>query len=122
MPVELYDGVPVAFSVLAEPHRCQILDVLRDGEASVGELVARLGLTQPGVSKHLRVLREAGMVVARVHRQQRMYRLDAAPLRELDAWLEPYRRHWSTSLDRLDDHLSAARAAGPPTTDERDAP
>lgn len=113
--------MPVAFAVLAEPHRCQILDVLRDGESSVGELVAKLGLTQPGISKHLRVLREAGMVVARVQRQQRLYRLDAAPLRELDAWLEPYRRHWSTSFDRLDDHLSATRTA-PPTTDEGDAP
>ena len=57
--------MPIAFAVLAEPHRCEILNVLRDGEASVGELVAQLGLSQPGVSKHLRVLREAGMVVAR---------------------------------------------------------
>lgn len=108
--------MPVAFAVLAEPHRCEILNVLRDGEASVGELVAHLGLSQPGVSKHLRVLREAGMVVARTDRQQRLYRLDPGPLREIDEWLEPYRRRWSASLDRLDDHLSATRAAARPTS------
>jgi DNA-binding transcriptional ArsR family regulator len=109
-----------AFAVLAEPHRLEILNVLRDGEASVGDLVAQLGLSQPGVSKHLRVLREAGMVVARVDRQQRLYRLDLGPLREIDAWLEPYRRRWSASLNRLDDHLSATRTSAPPTaTDER---
>ena len=99
----------IAFEVLAEPNRREILNVLRDGEASVGELVDHLGLSQPGVSKHLRVLREAGMVVARVDRQQRLYRLDLAPLRELDAWLEPYRRHWTVTLDRLDDHLARKR-------------
>lgn len=115
--------MPVAFAVLAEPHRCEILNVLRDGEASVGELVAHLGLSQPGVSKHLRVLREAGMVVARAERQQRLYRLDPGPLREIDEWLEPYRRRWSASLDRLDDHLSATRTgARPTTTDEGNTP
>lgn len=82
----------------------------------MGELVAHLGLSQPGVSKHLRVLREAGMVVARTDRQQRLYRLDPGPLREIDEWLEPYRRRWSASLDRLDDHLSATRAAARPTS------
>lgn len=119
--------MPVAFAVLAEPHRCEILNVLRDGEASVGELVAHLGLSQPGVSKHLRVLREAGMVVARTDRQQRLYRLDPGPLREIDEWLEPYRRSWSASLDRLGDHLSATRTAAitaprPTTTDEGKTP
>ena len=108
--------MPIAFTVLAEPNRLEILSVLREGEASVGDLVAHLGLSQPGVSKHLRVLREAGMVVARVDRQQRLYRLDPRPLRELDAWLEPYRRYSSTSLDRLDDHLAAKRARAPGTT------
>lgn len=112
----------VAFAVLAEPNRREILSVLRDGEASVGELVAHLGLSQPGVSKHLRVLREAGMVVARVDRQQRLYRLDVAPLRELDAWLEPYRRHWTANLDRLDAHLERTRPAGPAPTNQRRKP
>ena len=101
--------MPIAFAVLAEPNRREILNVLRGGETSVGDLVTHLGLSQPGVSKHLRVLREAGMVVARVDRQQRLYRLDPRPLREIDAWLEPYRRSWSASLDRLDDHLAAKR-------------
>ncbi len=115
--------MPTAFAVLAEPRRCEILNVLRDGEASVGNLAARLGLSQPGVSKHLRVLREAGMVVARADRQQRLYRLDPGPLREIDEWLEPYRRHWSASLDRLDDHLSVTRTAGrSPSTDEGSTP
>jgi DNA-binding transcriptional ArsR family regulator len=104
------------FAVLAEPHRVEILNLLRDKEASVGELVAHLGLSQPGVSKHLRVLREAGMVVARVDRQQRVYRLDPRPLREIDAWLEPYRRHWVATLDRLDAHLAATRGAPRTTT------
>ena len=111
--------MPTAFAVLAEPHRAAILDVLRDGEASVGELVAHLGLSQPGVSKHLRVLREAGMVVARVDRQQRLYRLDFGPLREIDEWLAPYRRQWAASLDRLDGHLATTRAiARASATDE----
>ena len=106
--------MPVAFGLLAEPNRLAILNVLRDGESSVGELVEHLGLSQPGVSKHLRVLREAGMVVARVDRQQRLYRLEPAPLREIDEWLQPYRRHWAEALDRLDQHLAATRAPGRP--------
>lgn len=115
--------MPAAFAILAEPHRREILSILRDREASVSELVAHLGLSQPGVSKHLRVLREAGMVVARVDRQQRLYRLDLGPLREIDAWLEPYRRQWSTSLDRLDVHLAATRnQPRTTTTDEGTEP
>lgn len=116
-------GMPIAFYVLGEPHRCDILAVLRDGEASVSELVSYLGLSQPNVSKHLRVLRDAGMVAARVDRQQRLYRLEPAPLREIDEWLEPYRHRWSATLDRLDDHLSATRTDAPPSiTDERSTP
>ena len=111
--------MPAAFAVLAEPNRLQIVNVLRDGESSVGEIVAHLGLSQPGVSKHLRVLREAGMVVARVDRQQRLYRLEPAPLREIDEWLEPYRRHWVGALDRLDQHLAATRASAQPNTRSR---
>jgi DNA-binding transcriptional ArsR family regulator len=83
------------FDVLAEPQRRIILDLLRDGERSVGELVERMDLSQPAVSKHLRVLREAGLVTVRVAAQRRCYRLRAEPLAEVDAWLAPYRRLWA---------------------------
>jgi DNA-binding transcriptional ArsR family regulator len=97
--------VTTVFEVLAEPRRRQILDLVRDRERSVGELVTELSATQPAVSKHLRVLREAGLVEARVDEQRRLYRLRPAPLRELDAWLAPYRGMWSASLDKLEAHL-----------------
>jgi DNA-binding transcriptional ArsR family regulator len=93
------------FDVLAESRRRAILDLVRDGERSVGELVAALAMSQPTVSKHLRVLREAGLVEARVAEQRRLYRLRPGPLHEIDAWLEPYRRTWNTSLDKLTAHL-----------------
>ncbi|MGE5137356.1 MAG: ArsR/SmtB family transcription factor [Gemmatimonadota bacterium] len=93
------------FEVLAEPRRRQILDLVRDGERSVTELVAALAMNQPAVSKHLRVLRDAGLVRARVDEQRRLYRLDPGPLRELDDWLGPYRAAWGASLDRLARHL-----------------
>jgi DNA-binding transcriptional ArsR family regulator len=93
------------FDVLAESRRRAILDLVRDGERSVGELVAALAMSQPAVSKHLRVLREAGLVEARVAEQRRLYRLRPGPLHEIDAWLEPYRRTWNTSLDKLTAHL-----------------
>ncbi len=93
------------FEVLAEPRRRQILDLVRGGERSVTELVAELGMSQPAVSKHLRVLRDAGLVRARVAEQRRLYRLTPAPLRELDDWLAPYRAAWGASLDRLARHL-----------------
>jgi DNA-binding transcriptional ArsR family regulator len=92
--------------VLAEPHRRRLLDVLRPGEASVGDLVDAMAISQPLVSKHLRVLREAGLVTVRVDGQRRLYRLQPGPLLELDAWLEPYRQLWTTSLDRLEAHLT----------------
>jgi DNA-binding transcriptional ArsR family regulator len=98
--------VPDALEVLAEPHRRHILDVLRSGETSVGALVQALGTSQPLVSKHLRVLRDAGFVAARVDGQRRLYRLRPEPLIELDAWLQPYRQLWNTSLDRLEAHLT----------------
>jgi DNA-binding transcriptional ArsR family regulator len=91
--------------VLAEPNRRRILDLLKDGERPVGELVDELGLAQPTVSKHLRSLRDAGLVEVRVDAQRRLYRLRPEPLAELDAWLAPYRRLWSASLDRLERHL-----------------
>jgi len=93
------------FEVLAEPNRRQILDLLRGGERSVGELVDGLAISQPAVSKHLRVLREAGLVVVRVDAQRRQYRLRPEPLAEVDAWLAPYRRFWSGRLDALERYL-----------------
>jgi DNA-binding transcriptional ArsR family regulator len=94
-----------AFAVVAEPSRRQILDLLREGTRSVGELVELTGLSQPGVSKHLRVLRDGGFVRVRRDRQRRLYDLDARPLAELDAWLEPYRALWAGRLDALERHL-----------------
>jgi DNA-binding transcriptional ArsR family regulator len=94
-----------AFTILAEPSRRAILDVLRDGDRSVGELVTATALSQPGVSKHLRVLREAGLVHVRPDAQRRIYGLRPEPLIELDAWLEPYRALWSHRLDALERHL-----------------
>jgi DNA-binding transcriptional ArsR family regulator len=95
----------VSFAVLAEPSRRDILDLLRDGERSVGDLVDRLDLSQPGVSKHLRVLRDAGFVEFRAVAQRRLYRLRPEPLVEIDEWLAPYRRLWTRSLDDLERHL-----------------
>jgi DNA-binding transcriptional ArsR family regulator len=97
------------FQVLAEPRRLEILDLLRDGERPVGELVDQLGVSQPSVSKHLRVLKEAGLVDVRADAQRRLYRIRPEPLVELDAWLASYRRMWSTHLDRLEDHLERRR-------------
>ncbi|MDH2426084.1 metalloregulator ArsR/SmtB family transcription factor [Sphaerisporangium sp. TRM90804] len=96
------------FEVLAEPKRREILDLLRDGERLAGELVDGLALTQPTVSKHLKVLREAGLVEVRKDAQRRWYRLRPDPLLDLDAWLTPYRRMWSDHLDALEHHLDAA--------------
>lgn len=95
------------FDVVAEPRRRQILDLLRQGERPVNELVEALGMTQPAVSKHLRVLRDAGIVTSRVDAQRRLYRLDAAPLREIDRWITPYRAMWSQALDALERRLDA---------------
>jgi DNA-binding transcriptional ArsR family regulator len=94
-----------AYAALAEPHRRQILDLLRDRERPAGELVDHLGLSQPGVSKHLKVLREAGLVVVRAKGNQRLYALRPGPLAEIDQWLEPYRIFWSIRLDGLERHL-----------------
>jgi DNA-binding transcriptional ArsR family regulator len=91
--------------VLAEPTRRRILDLLLDQPRPVGELVARLGTTQPGTSKHLRVLRDAGLVDVRQDGQRRIYALRAEPLADLDAWLAPYRRLFNHRLDALERHL-----------------
>jgi DNA-binding transcriptional ArsR family regulator len=93
------------WAALADPHRRAVLELLRERPRPVGELVERLGLSQPGTSKHLRVLREAGLVTARADAQRRVYELNEAPLRELDHWLDPYRRFWSDRLDALEHHL-----------------
>jgi DNA-binding transcriptional ArsR family regulator len=96
-----------SFQVLADPTRRRILDLLLERPRPVGELVEQLGLTQPGTSKHLRVLREAGLVAARQDAQRRWYELRPGPLTEIDAWLQPYRKLWTTSLDALERHLDA---------------
>jgi DNA-binding transcriptional ArsR family regulator len=93
------------FEVLAEPHRRRILDFLLERERPVSDLVSLLRVSQPAVSKHLRVLRDAGLVEARVDAQRRLYRLRAGPLRELDDWLAPYRAMWASRLDALESHL-----------------
>jgi DNA-binding transcriptional ArsR family regulator len=97
--------VATTFDVLAEPARRQILDLLRERARAVGELVQLVGLSQPGVSKHLRVLREAGLVTVRRDAQRRWYELRPEPLSEVDAWLEPYRQLWVGRLDALERHL-----------------
>lgn len=95
----------IPFDVLAEPSRRQILDLLLERPRLVGELTEHLGLTQPGTSKHLRVLREAGLVRVRRDAQRRWYELCPEPLAEVDAWLAPYRRLWTDRLDALERHL-----------------
>jgi DNA-binding transcriptional ArsR family regulator len=97
--------VTTTFDVLAEPARRRILDLLLERPRLVGELTEQLGLTQPGTSKHLRVLRQAGLVRVRPEAQRRWYELRPEPLAEIDAWLAPYRRLWTNSLDALERHL-----------------
>lgn len=94
---------------LAEPNRLHIVELLRDGPRSVGEIAERLGLHQPQVSKHLRVLSNAGVVEAHPVAQQRIYRLRPEPFHELDAWLESYRHIWDARFDRLDAYLRDAQ-------------
>ncbi|GII94308.1 ArsR/SmtB family transcription factor [Sinosporangium siamense] len=94
-----------AFEILAEPRRREILDLLRDGERVAGDLVGLLGLTQPTVSKHLKLLREAGLVEVRRDAQRRWYRIRPEPLAEIDTWLTPYRHLWSDRFAALERHL-----------------
>jgi DNA-binding transcriptional ArsR family regulator len=94
-----------ALTVLAEPTRRRIVDALRQRESSVSDLVTALDMSQPAMSKHLRVLREAGLVSSRAAAQQRIYRLEPGPFREIDAWLAPYRRLWTRHLEALEHHL-----------------
>jgi DNA-binding transcriptional ArsR family regulator len=93
------------YEALAEPHRRQIIALVAEGERTAGDIVNALAIGQPGASKHLRVLREAGLVSVRKDAQRRLYRLEPAKLAELDAWLQPYRKLWSGRLDALEEHL-----------------
>ncbi|MFR9804496.1 ArsR/SmtB family transcription factor [Pseudonocardia sp. RS010] len=107
------------FAVLAEPARRRILDLLRERPRLVGELSVELGLSQPGTSKHLRVLREAGLVEVQADAQRRRYVLRAEPLAELDAWLAPYRRFWDRRLDALERELDRMPDPEPGPRSER---
>ena len=102
-----------AFAIIAEPNRRTILTLLASSERSVGELEQRLRMPQPSVSKHLRVLREAGFVESRVDAQRRVYRIRPEPLMEMDAWLAPFRRFWSAHVDALERHLDRMKKATP---------
>jgi DNA-binding transcriptional ArsR family regulator len=106
------------FEIIAEPNRRAILSLLISSEQSVGEIERRLRMPQPAVSKHLRVLREAGFVEATVDAQRRLYRLRPEPLQEVAAWLAPFRKLWSTHLDALERHLDRI---DPPTSTKRKA-
>ena len=103
-----------SFEVLAEPNRRRILDLLRAAERPVGQLVDQLAVSQPAVSKHLRVLRQAGLVEVRSDAQRRIYRVRTEPLRAIDEWLEPYRRLWAARLDDLERHLDVMPDAETP--------
>jgi DNA-binding transcriptional ArsR family regulator len=100
---------PPPWAALADPHRRTLLELLRERPRAVNELVERTGLSQPGTSKHLKVLREAGLVQVRRAAQRRVYALEPGPLAELDVWLAPYRRLWSDSLDALERRLDETR-------------
>jgi DNA-binding transcriptional ArsR family regulator len=102
-----------AFAIIAEPSRRAILSLLASSERSVGDLEAQLRLSQPSISKHLRVLREAGFVESRIDAQRRLYRIRSEPLMEVDAWLAPFRRYWSAHIDALERHLDRTNQAAP---------
>ena len=102
-----YAMMMAPFAVLGEPNRRRILDLLRVAERPVGDLVEELTVSQPAVSKHLRVLREAGLVEVRTDAQRRVYRVRMELLRAIDEWLDPYRRLWGSRLDQLERHLDA---------------
>ena len=111
-------GTVSVFAVLAEPHRRQILDLLGDAERPAGELGAELELSQPAVSKHLRILREAGLVEVRGEAQRRLYRVRPEPLRAIDIWLAPYRQMWASRLEDLERHLDAMADNDPPNKEQ----
>jgi DNA-binding transcriptional ArsR family regulator len=102
--------VQSVFEVIAEPNRRAILSLLATSERSVGEIETQLGMSQPTVSKHLKVLRDAGFVQSQVNAQRRLYSIKPEPLQELDAWLEPFRLFWSAHVDALERHLDRMSA------------
>jgi DNA-binding transcriptional ArsR family regulator len=108
-----------AFAIIAEPNRRAILSLLVESEQSVGEIERQLGMPQTTVSKHLRVLREAGFVEATVDAQRRLYRLKAQPIREVDAWLSQFRRFWSAHVDALERHLDRVHPTPTKTEDKK---
>lgn len=110
-----------AFAILAEPNRRAILTLLASSERSVGELERQLGMPQPSVSKHLRVLREAGLVESRVDAQRRVYRLRPEALTEVDSWLAPFRRFWSAHVEVLERHLDRMEREPEPKPTKRSA-
>ena len=105
--------VESVFEIIAEPNRRAILSLLVSSQQSVGEIERQLRMPQPTVSKHLRVLREAGFVESKVDAQRRLYRLKPEPLQELDAWLAPFRRFWSAHVDALERHLDRMDQSAP---------
>jgi len=105
--------VETVFDIIAEPNRRAILSLLVSSEQSVGEIERQLGMSQPTVSKHLRVLREAGFVEATVDAQRRVYRLRPEPLQQVDAWLAPFRQFWSKHVDALERHLDRMETSTP---------
>jgi DNA-binding transcriptional ArsR family regulator len=111
--VEYIPGVESAFEIIAEPNRRAILSLLVSAQQSVGEIERQLRMPQPTVSKHLRVLRDAGFVESTVDAQRRLYRLRPEPLQEVDAWLAPFRRFWSAHVDALERHLDRMHQTAP---------
>lgn len=114
--------VESSFAIIAEPNRRAILSLLLSSERSVGEIEQELDLSQPAVSKHLRVLREAGFVESRIEAQRRLYRLRPEPLMEIDEWLVPFRRFWSKHVDALERHLDRMEKAPPAKGRKRHEP
>ena len=112
--MEYISRVESAFAIIAEPNRRAILRLLVSSQQSVGEIERRLRMPQPSVSKHLRVLREAGFVESTVDAQRRLYRLKPEPLQEVAAWLAPFRRFWSAHVDALERHLDRMDPSTPP--------
>jgi DNA-binding transcriptional ArsR family regulator len=109
---------PNVLTALAEPNRRRIVELLRDGPRPVGYIAERLRLRQPQVSKHLKVLSDAGVVAVRPAANQRIYQLQPKPFKELDSWLETFRRAWEDRLDKLDDYLQELKANQPPSADD----
>lgn len=111
MDIGILTPVKSAFTILAEPSRRAILTLLANGERTVGDIEAALNLSQPSVSKHLRVLREGGFVESTVDAQRRVYRILPETLQELDAWMAPFRRYWLAQVDALEHHLDRTKTA-----------